>query len=82
MRAQVLAKIDIYVNSATEFAHLGHFGTEIRTFLKFCDPVRARKYGHACMMRIGQPKMIQIGSTMHACTDFLARTGTRNFKMT
>ena len=30
-----LAKIDIYVNSATEFAHLGHFATEIRTFLKF-----------------------------------------------
>ncbi len=30
-----LAKIDIYVNSATEFAHLGHFGTEIRTFLNF-----------------------------------------------
>ena len=34
-----LAKIDIYVNSATEFAHLGHFGTEIRTFLKFCDQI-------------------------------------------
>ena len=29
-----LTKIDVYVNSATEFAHLGHFGTKIRTIFE------------------------------------------------